>query len=95
MKKILLTIFTTLVYFATFSQDIITKKSGDEIQAKVIEVGTSEIRYKIFTNLDGPTYTISKSEIFMVKYENGTKDVFQSNSAPAVSPSSPVNPETG
>ena len=58
------------------AQDILILKSGDEIQAKVNEVGTKEIKYKKFSNLTGPVYTILKSEVFMIKYQNGSKDVF-------------------
>jgi len=58
------------------AQDIITKTNGDEIKAKVTEVGVSEIKYKKFENVSGPTYTIAKSDIFMIKYENGEKDMF-------------------
>ena len=34
------------------------------------------IKYKKFDNPNGPLYTILKSEVFLIKYENGTKDVF-------------------
>jgi hypothetical protein len=77
MKKIILTtvvsIFTTSL---CFSQDMITKKSGEDIQVKVIEVTTTEVKYKKFDNLNGPTFTILKSDILMIRYENGTKDIF-------------------
>lgn len=59
------------------AQDIITQKNGEEIQVKVTEVGTSDVKYKKFGSETGPTYTLSKSEIFMIKYENGEKDVFE------------------
>ncbi|MBP6304040.1 MAG: hypothetical protein KBB37_12830 [Bacteroidia bacterium] len=77
MKKI---IFTALVSIFTitiaFSQDIITKKSGEDIQAKVLEVTTTEIKYKKFDNQNGPTFIILKSDVLMIRYENGTKDIF-------------------
>lgn len=59
-----------------FSQDIIVLKTGDEIKAIVSEVDIQFIKYKKFENLTGPVYTLEKSKIFMIKYENGTKDVF-------------------
>ena len=58
-------------------QDIIIKKNADEIKAKVVEVGIDNIKYKKFDNLEGPTYVIPKYELFMIRYENGTKDVFK------------------
>jgi len=77
MKKIIL-ITLTLVFTLDicFSQDTITKKSGVVIQAKVIEVGQTEIKYKKFDYQNGPTYVILKSDVLMIRYENGTKDIF-------------------
>ena len=59
-----------------YSQDNIFIKSGDEVKAKVLEVTTTQIKYKKWANPGGPTYTLEKSEVFMIKYQNGTKDVF-------------------
>ena len=80
MKKALKNLLALAICLSAVSvnaQDIITKKNGDEIQAKITEVGQNEIKYKRFDNLDGPVYTIGKGDVFMVKYENGTKDVFK------------------
>jgi hypothetical protein len=60
--------------------DIIILKTGDEIKAKVLEVGQTEIKYKMCNNFDGPTYSELKSKIFMIQYANGTKDVFNTES---------------
>jgi hypothetical protein len=57
------------------SQDIIIMKNGDEIKAKVQEVGTEEVKYKKF-GTEAPIYVVERIEIFMIKYENGNKDVF-------------------
>lgn len=76
MKK---TNFLLILIFASmslFAQDIITTKSGDDIKAKVLEVNTTEIKYKKLDNLDGPIFSILKSEVLIVRYENGTKDIF-------------------
>jgi hypothetical protein len=45
---------------------------------KVIEVGTSEVKYKKLDNLNGPVFSILKSDLLMIKYENGAKDDFSS-----------------
>ncbi|MBP5334420.1 MAG: hypothetical protein J6Y61_01375 [Bacteroidales bacterium] len=58
------------------AQDIITTRSGEDIQAKVEEVSPLMIKYKRFSNLDGPTYSISTAQVVMIRYENGEKDVF-------------------
>jgi len=59
-----------------FAQDLIILRTGDEIQAIVNEVDLNVIKYKKFENQTGPTYIVDKSTVFMIKYKNGTKDVF-------------------
>ena len=83
MKKIILTTLTIIFTLTLgFSQDLITKKSGDDIQAKVLEISANEIRYKKFDNLDGPIFIISKKDVLMIRYENGTKDIFNNDKEP-------------
>ena len=71
-------VFTVLILLtgiSAYAQDVITLRSGDEIKAKVTEISSSEIKYKRFDNLDGPTVVVAKSDVFFIKYENGTKEV--------------------
>lgn len=79
MKKAI-TIFLALLCYNAFAQDLITKKDGTDIQAKVLEVTTNEVKYKLFDEPDGVTYTARKSEILMIRYESGRKDIFSNNS---------------
>ncbi|MEI6123773.1 MAG: fibrobacter succinogenes major paralogous domain-containing protein [Bacteroidota bacterium] len=58
------------------SQDIIRMRSGIEIKAKVADIDLDVIRYKRFDNLDGPNYTLQKSEVSSITYANGSHDVF-------------------
>ena len=60
----------------SYSQDIITKKNGEDLKAKVIEVSLNDISFKKFDNTDGPTYRIPKSDVLMIRYTDGTKDIF-------------------
>ena len=76
-RKIIVLLLITFIAVSINAQDIIVKRSGDEIEAKVEEIGTTEIKYKRFDNEAGPTYTILKSEVFMIKYANGSKDIFE------------------
>jgi hypothetical protein len=64
---------------------VITKSDGEEVKAKVLEVTQSEIKYKKFDNPNGPTFTILKKEVFMIRYENGSKDVFNSDKESKIS----------
>ena len=60
------------------AQDTLSMRSGVNILVKVIEVGTSELKYKKIDNLNGPIFSILKSDLLIIKYENGTKDDFSS-----------------
>ena len=53
-------------------------RSGETILVKVIEVGTTEVKYKKLDNLNGPVFSLLKSDLFVIKYENGTKEDFSS-----------------
>ena len=76
MKRLILTALYISISFITFSQDILTKKNGEELTVKVTEVNQMDIKFKKTDNLTGPTFVISKSDVFMIKYENGSKDIF-------------------
>ncbi|MDR1526368.1 MAG: DUF2846 domain-containing protein [Dysgonamonadaceae bacterium] len=76
-RRILLTIGLCLGWILSVTaQDTIILKTGDEIRSRVLEIGDAEVKYKKFENPDGPLYVLGRAEIFMIKYENGTKDVF-------------------
>jgi hypothetical protein len=70
--------FISLTGMYANGQDVIVKKNGDEIKAKVEQVLDTEIKYRKSENLTGPVYSISKAEVFMIRYPNGSKDVFDS-----------------
>jgi TM2 domain-containing membrane protein YozV len=57
--------------------DLIILRNGNEISAKVLEVGQNEVKYLLCENLNGPTYTKNKSEILKIKYVNGTSTIFE------------------
>ncbi len=65
------------VYFAGDSCDVMMMHSGEEIRVKVLEINSREIRYKKCSQPDGPLFISMKSEVFMIKYANGSKDVFE------------------
>ena len=77
MKNLLL-----IILFSSFSniikaQDTLTMRSGENVIVKIIEVGSSEVKYKKIDDLSGPIFSILKSEVSMIQYENGSKDVFK------------------
>jgi len=81
IQRSFLFFFTLCVSAAsTFAQDVITLKNGNDLQALVQEIGETDIKYKKVDNPNGPNYTLKKSEILMIKYANGSKDVFTDKS---------------
>ncbi|MDR1526367.1 MAG: hypothetical protein LBS46_01695 [Dysgonamonadaceae bacterium] len=77
MKRYLFfTLFVLSFMLGIAAQDIILKTDGTEVRAKITDVSDSEVRYKKHGNLSGPAYVLPASEIFMITYENGEKDVF-------------------
>lgn len=79
MKKFLLLFLLTCVSYFTKAQDMIVKKDGSIVKAKVLEVNDDDIKYKKVTNLDGPIYTISKSNLISINYANGQVEKFESS----------------
>jgi len=77
IKKLILLSLFALVSNVVFAQDWIVTKDAKKIEAKVTEINTDNIRYKLFTNQDGPIYTMQKSEISSIIYQNGTIEVFE------------------
>jgi hypothetical protein len=75
-KRVVILCLIVLCFAKNKAQDKLTLNNGDEVNAKVIEITDSEIKYKKSDNLTGPTRVINKSDVFSIKYENGTKDFF-------------------
>ena len=78
MKYILLFILFICSSNSMQAQDTLLMRTGVNILVKVIEVGTTEVKYKKQDNLNGPMFSILKSDLLMIKYENGTTDDFSS-----------------
>ena len=74
--RLLLLVMTIWPVNTAYAQDVIVKKDGSTILSNVLEINETNIRYKRFSNQGGPIYTINKSEIMSINYENGEKDDF-------------------
>jgi len=77
MKKVILvltSLFGMLAHSNSWGQDILYFTDGSELEVKLIEVLPTQVKYKRSDNLDGPVITQDRANLFMVKYENGTKE---------------------
>src|ERR1035438_1384071 len=80
MRKIIsLPVLTFLLVFAfngtSFCQDVIIMLNNESVQAKIEEVGVNVIKYRKADNMDGPIYDMPKSDVYMIVYNNGSRDV--------------------
>jgi len=72
------------------AQDVLTKANGEELNVKVLEITPTEVRYKRTDNPDGPLITVRRTDVFMVRYANGTKDVFGAAAFPRAPMAAPA-----
>ncbi len=77
MKKIIsiLSLFGLTTHL--FAQDKIYKLKGTVINAKVLEIGTDEIKYKLYDSPDGPIYVVDKSTLNRIEYADGRVEKYK------------------
>ena len=70
----------SLAYSASLkAQDIIILNTGEEFKSKVDEVLDAEIKYFKWENLNGPKYSIKKTDVFMIRYQSGFVENYSKN----------------
>ena len=74
LKIFLAVIFVSI---SVYSQDLITMRNGDEIQAVISEVGIDAIKYKKWHWQDGPYFSADISKVLSIRHRNGDKDFFE------------------
>ena len=98
MKRISFLLCLVALNFLASAQDVIVTKDARKIEAKVLEASDSEVKYKKYSNLNGPTYVEKKANISSIIYANGEVETFQASSATVASQPSaaatPVQPQT-
>lgn len=78
MKKLSFFIVLFCASLVSMAQDVIVKIDGSTIQSKVMEINGTEIRYKKWSNQDGPMYSINRSEVNSINYQNGEVELITS-----------------
>lgn len=59
--------------------DNIILKDGSEISAKIVEITPDLIKYRKCSNLNGPLFSINTNDVLLIRYLDGTKEVFKVN----------------
>ncbi len=81
LQKAVFGIAALLLSLGAYAQDIIVTTDAKKIEAKIVEVTKSEIRYKEKDYTDGPTFVISTDEISSIIYGNGKVVLYTQPSA--------------
>ena len=94
MKSILTVV--TFLFIATCSQaqDYIVKRNGTKIEAKVIEITDTEIKYRLFTQPNGPLRIVAIRDVEEIIYEDGQFDKFEQRPADTPRPVTSRTPVT-
>lgn len=75
-KNLSLMLFLLCAVLHCHAQDVIIRKSGDTVQAKVLDVNAAEVRYMKYGQTSGSSYVLLKSAIKQINYGNGIVDSF-------------------
>ena len=96
MKRTILLLLAALCCALTAAaQDLIVKTDAAKIEAKVIEITPEAVRYKRFSNPDGPTYVLPVAQIHYIQYANGEKEYYTKTiPATPLTPATPTVPAT-
>jgi hypothetical protein len=78
-----LIVFLILGVSNTFAQDIIYLNDEKKIDAKILEANDESIICKSIHNPEGPTYTIARTLIKEINFENGAVEVFRKAPPPS------------
>ncbi|MFY8005058.1 MAG: hypothetical protein ACOVNR_09435 [Chitinophagaceae bacterium] len=78
MKNLLMIIILLFVYANISAQDVIYKRNGKQINCKVIEIGTAEVKYTTDTT-QKLIYVVEKDQLIKIVFENGNVENFVLN----------------
>lgn len=77
MKLFIRPIICILLSFFAISfcgaQDIIIKKDGEKVKAKIVEINDTQIKYYEFRDINNLLFTIDRALIKEIRFETGTK----------------------
>ena len=76
MKKLLLFLVLFGIAFNSISQDVILKRNNEKLNVKIIEISSTEIKYKMWGNDEGPINAIKKGYVHKIIYQNGSEEKY-------------------
>lgn len=91
IQHFLISCILLFIGHTALAQDIIIKQDASEIKAHIEEVGDELIKYRRHSNPSGPLYSIRKTEVFMIRYENGEQETMKAAKEAASATPSKIN----
>lgn len=64
-----------VAYATAYAREVMTMTNGEELEVEIVTMGTDDITYRKASNPNGPTYTISRSKVFFITFDNGAKEI--------------------
>ncbi len=90
MKHLLTFLFLILFSNTLFSQDRIVKRNGEELYVWIKEISETKIYYADTLQNDPTIKKIPKSEVFMIVFRNGLKEIYSEEVKPSVTVEKPA-----
>ena len=94
MRKLLLLFAALFVGILSLrAQDLVVRTDSVRIPSKVLEIAPEEIRFKKYSNLEGPIYILKIKQVAYIVFANGTREYFSVQPASSVPSQAVVAPE--
>ena len=77
IKRVLFCIAALLITLQIAAQDLIFKKNGEIVKAKILEASDESLTYKLINPVDSLTRMINTHAIDSIIYQNGTRTSFK------------------
>lgn len=77
LRPLFLTLCLLFTGHFLFGQDTIHMADHEKVIAKVLEVNPTQVKYKLFSLPDGPTYVVNKKDILKIVYSDGHTEYFR------------------
>ena len=79
MKKIIMLCVAIIATTMLFAQDVIVTTDSKKIEAKIVEVSSTQVKYLEFNMLEGPIFVLSTDEISSIIFSNGQVKAYEQN----------------
>ena len=76
MKKLILLFVAMIATTMLFAQDVIVTTDSKKIEAKIVEVSSTQVKYLDYNAQDGPTFVLSTDEIASIIFASGQVKVY-------------------